>query len=370
MGVWARVFWAVLLGLAVACSGQAAGVAPSLADGSAMLESMGTAPDGRGASGLGARLPRLGLPRWLGGRASVAAGGLDIPAGERQFALYYGWPSVVNGAAGDADAAAAIFAQYQVVIFGDGLQQPSHPDYPRTAAVLARLRELGRPRVFGYVDLGVRTQNLPLPALLQAAAAWQQLGASGIFLDDAGTDFDVDEARRDAAVEGVHRLGLRVILNAHAPEDAFRGRVKLGPGDGYLFESFLVSDGHLQPADTALAKADRVLELALPTGADVYAVATGPADDPGFAARYAYAWWGVLLYGFPYFQYTTIDYGANNPRLDYQPRDVPDLGTRYLDERVQHDWAQGLHQRRTDRGVVRLMTGAATAGAFVPGAPP
>jgi hypothetical protein len=109
-----------------------------------------------------------------------------------------------------------------------------------------------------------------------------------------------------------------------------------------------------------------VLELAVPTGADIYAVATGPLQEPDFATKHEYAWWSALLYGFAYFQYTTIDYSAVTGTLTYQPREVPDLGTRYLEARVQHAWPEGLHRRPTDRGEIRLRTGATTAGWFVP----
>ncbi|HZU07455.1 MAG TPA: hypothetical protein VFB73_15940 [Chloroflexota bacterium] len=314
------------------------------------------------AGGEEGAMPRFPWPRWLGGTPAALA----IGTRARPFALYYGWPSAVNGADGDIAAAAATFARYAVVILGDGLQRDDHPDHARTAAIMRRLQELGTTRVFGYVDLGVHTQNLPLDTILQSAQAWQRLGATGIFLDDAGADFGVDAARRDAAVGGIRRLGLRVILNAHAPDDAFRGQVALGPGDGYLFEAFQVADGHVQPAPLAFAKADRVLALALASGAAVYAVATGPADDPGFATKYAYAWWSALLYGFDYFQYTTLDYGARTAQLAWHDPTPPDLGSRYLEPEVRHAWAEGLHRRATDRGEIRVTSGATLGGAFLP----
>src|SRR5262245_50364442 len=262
-------------------------------------------------------MPRIALPRWLGGSPALPASALQIRPRDHHFAIYYGWPSGVNGARGDVDAAAATFGRYPVVVFGDGLEHPTHPDHERTVAIMRQLSQGKVTRVFGYVDLGVSTQNLSIPTLLEYAQAWQRAGASGIFLDDVGKEFGVDDARRDAAVDGIHRLGLKVILNGHNPEDAFDGRAQLEPGDGYLFESFQVTDGRIQPAETSLAKADKALRLALHSGVDVYALATGRADDPGFASKYAYAWWSTLLYGFSYFQYTTIDYSARSGQLEW-----------------------------------------------------
>lgn len=311
-----------------------------------------------------ADMPGLSLSRWLAGRTTRVPPGLDIKATDRHFAIYYGWPSAVNGVGGEAEAAAT-FARFPVVILGDGLQHPTHPDHPRTAGILQRLRDADV-RVFGYVDLGVSTQNLPLATLIRYAEAWRRIGARGIFLDDAGADFGVDVARRDGAVSGIHRLGMRVILNAHDPDDAFRGSAQLGTGDGYLFESFQVSDGRLQSPEISLAKADRALELARPAGVDVYAVGTGPPDDPGFASKHDYAWWSTLLYGFDYFQYTTIDYSARTGQLRWYPQELPELGARYLEETVRHSWAEGVHRRLTDRGELRLATGSGSGGTFVP----
>lgn len=290
---------------------------------------------------------------------------LAIRSEDRHFALYYGWPSAVNGAGGVIGRAVETFTRFPVVVFGDKVQLSSHPDYQNTVKILQQVAASGKTRIFGYVDLGVRTQNLAVAAIGQSAQAWQQLGAQGIFLDDAGSDFGVDANRRDAAVDALHRLGLKVILNANNPDDAFRGKVPLGAGDGYLFESFQVSDGRMVSSNTSDAKADKALRYGLQTGADIYAVATGPGDEAGFADKFTYAWWSSLLYGFPYFQYTTIDYGASQAQLPYYPQDTPDLGTRYVEEGVRHG-GDGLHRRYTDRGEVQVQGGANPQGRFVP----
>ncbi|MBI3969549.1 MAG: hypothetical protein HY329_28225 [Chloroflexi bacterium] len=310
-------------------------------------------------------MPISAIRRWFGSTPPKPVAELGIRPGTRSLALYYGWPSVVNGANGDVEVAAATFNRHGVVVFGDGLELPTHPDYQRTVAVLHRLRELGGARVFGYVDLGVRTQNLDLPTIVRYADAWRQIGVHGIFLDDAGADFGVDERRRDAALEGIRRLGLPVILNAHEPDDAFRGRVKLTPEDGYLLESFQVSNGLIQSPEALLRKADRALELALQSGTELYAVATGPSDDPAVKVKRDYAWWTALLYGIDYFQYTTIDYSARTAHLPEPAGEPPDLGTCYLEATVRHSWAEGLHRRLTDLGEIRVLTQPEPMGMFL-----
>jgi hypothetical protein len=189
---------------------------------------------------------------------------------------------------------------------------------------------------------------------------------AGIFLDDAGEDFGVDMTRRREVVAELHRVGLRVILNAHTPADALSEAVGLRPGDGYLFESFLISDGRVESTRDQLTKADQTLRLAAGTGVDIYAVATGPEDDPLLATKRDYAWWMCALYGFKYFQYTTIDYGARTARLTAWQPERPDLGGRYLDETVEHVWESGVHRRRTDEGEIQVRSGPALGGTFIP----
>ncbi len=309
---------------------------------------------------------KLSLPSWLGFGRVKSATPIAIDRGDRHFGIYYGWPSQVNGAGGDVERAVSHFARFSVIVLGDGLEHPSHPDHARTAAIIARLNELGTTRVFGYVDLGVTTQNLPLATLVQYADEWRRIGAVGIFLDDAGADYGVDAARRDRAVADARQLGLRVILNAHDPADAFGGNVPLGPGDGYLFESFQLSNGRVQRADEMFAKADLALQLAGQGGPDVYALASGPLDDPGLQAKLSYAWWSTLLYGFRYFQYTSLDYGSSSSQLPWYQLEVPEIGERYLEPTVQHFWSEGLHRRSTDRGEIELNTGAVLRGTFLP----
>jgi hypothetical protein len=110
----------------------------------------------------------------------------QVPA---PLAIFYGWPSLVEHAAGNVDAAASTFARYGTVVFGDGLQDPSHPDHARTAAIIAALSAHAAPTsVHGYVTLGVRGANLPLDEIRRRVTAWKSLGVAGIFLDEAGYD--------------------------------------------------------------------------------------------------------------------------------------------------------------------------------------
>src|SRR5947207_11246180 len=85
-----------------------------------------------------------------------------------RLAIYYGYPSLVEQSAGDVGRAAAVFAQYDIVVLGDGLELKNdatgdaglQQERTRLDDLIARIhRYPRRPQIFGYVDLG-STQHL------------------------------------------------------------------------------------------------------------------------------------------------------------------------------------------------------------------
>ena len=94
--------------------------------------------------------------------ATVLAGA--PPPTPQRLAIFYGIPSLVNGAGGDVGRAAAVFAEYDLVVLGDGLEfedvvrarKPAGAgavEYRRTKEIMARLAASPRATaVFGYVS--------------------------------------------------------------------------------------------------------------------------------------------------------------------------------------------------------------------------
>jgi chitodextrinase len=169
-----------------------------------------------------------------------------------KFLIYYGIPLNINGLA-STSAAAAVFANYDYIVLGDGLEDPAHSAHASTIAVIAAIKAI-KPtiEIFGYIDLGIITQNLSLATIATKQAQWKTTGATGIFHDDAGYDFHVTRARQNSAVDSAHALGLPVVLNAFVPADAFGSGVDvtynpagtathMASCDGYLLESWIVN---------------------------------------------------------------------------------------------------------------------------------
>ena len=61
-----------------------------------------------------------------------------------RLAIYYGYPSLVNGANGDLEKAARVFSAYDVVVLGDGLEFPDQQSgrYPPGEGGLRARRDL------------------------------------------------------------------------------------------------------------------------------------------------------------------------------------------------------------------------------------
>jgi hypothetical protein len=253
----------------------------------------------------------------------------------KRLAIYYGIPSLVNGAAGDIGRAAAAFAEYDLVVFGDGLEfddvVPARKppgagpiEHGRTRAIVAQLAAAPRKTaVFGYVDLG-RSQQLAIDEIKSRVSKWKALGAAGIFYDEAGADFGVDRARQNDAVAAAHAAGLRVVLNAFNPDDVLRTgadgvRPRLGAGDAYLLESFAVRNGLPEDPRGWNDRLERARRGAAATGASIWATTT--TTEGKFAPELmTHAWRAAVQAGVEAFSWGEPSFGSVDSRLPFRPR--------------------------------------------------
>ncbi len=107
---------------------------------------------------------------------------INIP---KRLGIYYGWPSLVQGANGNLSSAIETFNQFDLIVFGDGIASPSHGDHNNTQIIIQALNNYGK-LTFGYVDLGVTTQNLSISQMQTIVNNWTAMGIQGIMWDDAG----------------------------------------------------------------------------------------------------------------------------------------------------------------------------------------
>jgi hypothetical protein len=186
--------------------------------------------------------------------ATASAADTGNPAGGYKLLIYYGIPEGVNGTRDpdNPDKAAAVFAGYDHVVFGEGLEDPDEAYHNSTAAIIRKARELSPDvRFYGYVDLDYTKAKYSMTELKRRTDLWHETGADGIFLDDAGYDYGGTRIRFNEIVRYIHSNGMSAFVNAWNPADVISSaydathnskslQTAMDSRDIYLLEDFLL----------------------------------------------------------------------------------------------------------------------------------
>ena len=259
-----------------------------------------------------------------------------IPA---RLAIYYGYPSLVNGAHGDAEKAASVFSGYDVVVIGDGIEFPDkqpgrYPEgdpaeHQKALQIIAAVGHRSpRTRFYGYVCLG----DIPSPGpkklflepeeLKERIRLWKQMGVAGIFLDEAGYDWPiVDRKRQNVAVQYIHELGLSAFPNAFYPEELFslenlRGKNPhhlpplLDKRDLFLLESFQVKSGAYEDPSEWQGRLRHALNYRRQYGSRIFVTTTSNEVEPFQPEKFSYAWWSAWMYDLDGFSWGEPEFAA------------------------------------------------------------
>ncbi len=116
--------------------------------------------------------------------------------------FYYGhlnsFNSLVNGWVNEK--VAQDIAKYGIVVLGNGVQDPTHPDYANTQVIIPRVKALNpNCQIFGYVSA-----NQSLSSFQAKVDQWETLQVHGVFLDEAGYDFGKTRVEFNDRVGYVH----------------------------------------------------------------------------------------------------------------------------------------------------------------------
>jgi hypothetical protein len=106
--------------------------------------------------------------------SAMAISPVKVP---KYLSIYYGWPSLVENSQGNVTIASNWFQQFDLIVFGDGIWRSSHGDHLKTKTIIGNLIARGK-KVFGYVDLGVSTQNLSETQMREAVDGWRAMKAN------------------------------------------------------------------------------------------------------------------------------------------------------------------------------------------------
>lgn len=262
----------------------------------------------------------------LGGVLALPSSAQTIGARPKNLIVYYGIPSLVNGSTTIAQAQ-AVFMQYDYIIFGDGLENPTNTYNASTKTIVQYLVGQGK-KVFGYIDIGVTTQNLSIAQIQTKITNWKAMGITGLFYDDFGYEYGVTRTRQSAALDAAHTAGLGAILNANDPDDVFKTPTGTTDYphvytdiDYYFYEGYQIQLGnYVKEVDWQKKSSNirwyqsqftipfRVLSVATPDNAATFT-----------AAKYSFAWHSAMMYGHTATGWSTDNnYSAANSVATYR----------------------------------------------------
>lgn len=290
----------------------------------------------------------------------------DVPTPPKYLCLYYAWPSYVNGSAGNVTNAVNVFKNYDIIVFGEWLWKSDHGDHLKTTQIIAALKAI-KPaiKIYGYIDVGVKTQNLSEAILKQAIDSWQNMGVTGVFGDDFGYDWGVPRARQNVFIDYAHSKSLSVFANAWMPDDALGGPdCHLDKNDFYLLESLVYGKGAYGALNLFKQRGDRAYYYMKTKKIGVAVVGTtvekGTSSSSGTTNPFLMSWYSTAMYNFDAFQFTDFHHSSSSDVVYWYPNPLNSYGSQWKD----YDWikksSENTYQRSTDTHTL-IITGDGSA---------
>jgi hypothetical protein len=324
-------------------------------------------------------MSRLGLWAVLAGAAIPMHDATASEVRPGSLLVYYGFPSSINGTF-TVPLAAAEFGMYDHVVLGNGLQDGPgdplpHPDHQNTRDIIAH-PATANTRFYGYVDVGVITQNLSQAEIMRRVDSWADMGADGIFFDDFGYDFGVTRLRQNAAVDYVHGLGLPAVANGFFPDDVFGNDVHANNPDGlpsmldasgyYLSESHQIIRGCVQSQGAWMTKAMSVLAFQESIGFKVFSVTTNNSENGYAQEQFFYSWYSAAMFGHEatgWGEHLFSASGVANSQAPFRTRPTGDFGSAFIGGVVTSGSA---FTRTTDTGTIFVNPATRQVGFVTP----
>lgn len=256
--------------------------------------------------------------------------------------FYYGYLNSFNSAVNqwNNENVAMDMAKYDVCVFGDGVQDPSHPDYSNTQVILARLKVL-KPfiKIYGYVS-----SNQTISDFETKVNQWDTLQIDGIFMDEAGYDFGVSRDTLNSQIVHVRSKDYadRCFVNSwnmdHVigiAEDVSYPNVTYNPSlhaslldsrDIYLLESFAVNttaysgnDGYATQSDVSI-RGEKAIAHRDTFG--IQLATLGVIDDDSVTGQqlFDFSYHSSLLFACDYEGTSSTNYGASTAAINFWKR--------------------------------------------------
>ncbi len=263
----------------------------------------------------------------------------------KNLLIYYGWLNAYNSAENQwqNENVAIDLCKYNVLVFGDGIQDPSHGDFANTQAILARIRELNPASlIFGYV-----TVNQSITDFTTKVVLWNDLEVDGIFMDEAGYDYGKNRAELNSRIDVVHsqETANTCFLNAWnidhilgIEEDSNFPNATFNPGlvdsnayedDWYLLESFAVNtsaygtnDGYANGSEWVV-RGNKAIEKRKEYGIKLASTGIINDDNPEGQSLFDFCYRSALAFSLNANGTSDAFYGASSAATKYWDRPKP-----------------------------------------------
>jgi len=194
----------------------------------------------------------------------------------KDLLIYYGWLNSFNSDKNQWNNENVVqdLAKYDILVFGNGLQDPSHGDYSNTQIIISRLKNINSScLIFGYVSL-----NQTLVNFQTKVDQWNTLQVNGIFIDEAGYDYGKNRQEFNTAIDYVHGKSVSKIAFANA----WNHDHILGIVNDVSYPNSTYNSGNVA---SKLIETDWVLLESFPVNTDSFVAASGYELKSEWAAR-------------------------------------------------------------------------------------
>ena len=265
----------------------------------------------------------------------------------KNLLIYYGWLNSFNSAknAWANEAVAQDLAKYDVLVFGDGIQDPYHGDYANTTVIISRVKVLNPDAlIFGYV-----TTNQDYSVLTPKVHQWDTLQVHGIFFDEAGYDYGKTRTEFNQRVDYVHGMTYARLCIANAwNSDHVLGTVNdsnfpnstynpssvassLNSSDFILLESFPVNTGAYvegyESASDWKIRGEKSVSLFNQFGVNFISSSVIDNNSVDGGSLCAFAYTSAIMFGIKYFGTSDTSYGSNSAAVRFWARPGIDLSS-------------------------------------------
>jgi len=268
----------------------------------------------------------------------------------KKLAIYYGYPSLVNGST-NTTAAVNIYKNYDVIIFGEDLEQTTHTDHLNTKTIVQH-SNMTNTEVYGYVKC-TRT----LSDIQSRIIKWKNIGVKGIFCEEFGYDFGITRVKQNSILSYIHTNNLKAFVDTWNPDDTFGNTANaafnpaavpslINDTDWYLSQSFQIIDGAYQDITFWKTKSDKMKNYKTIFGTNMACITT--YDTSAFnQEKMDYAYYSCVLYKFDAFGFGEYLYSAPSAQLPFRDRKTV-YGTKFINDIIQNG---SKFERQTNIGI-------------------